>query len=129
MIDKTSDAYKLECYQQALQYIIDTGFDYDGRLYMQSLKELIDELVHTARSGLKLELPQYIGKNNLVYVYYQGKSIEVPEKEYSEEVKNFLKVMEQIKENKTNKLFDKAIEEAKNMTVDEYNKLYEGASL
>jgi len=92
----------IDCYAQALQYIINLGFDYDGFHEKEDLQELIDELVDIARKGLQLKRPHHTvgGK---IYEYIGNKSIEVEEKNYYEADKLWLATMLQIKENKEKK--------------------------
>ena len=106
MLDKNTDEYKIECYAQALQSIIDIGFDYDGCSKVESLKELIDELVKMARDGLDLKLPQYV-RNESVISIYKGSSFQIPEDEWNEDVLKW-------------RIIQKAIEEARN------ERLYKG---
>jgi hypothetical protein len=44
---------KINTKEDALKMIINLGFDYDGFDKKESLKSLIDELVETAKKGLK----------------------------------------------------------------------------
>lgn len=107
MIDKTTDDYKIECYKQALQMIIDIGFDYDGYSKVESLKFLIDELVQFAKNGLKLELPQYTTGDGRCVVHYHGEQ-ELPKEEWNTDV------VEWFKYNNSMKLFKQAIDDLQN---------------
>lgn len=90
---------KEDCYQQALQHIIDIGLDYDGCKSVESLKELIDELVHFAKNGLNEKRPQYVNRDQVFELVF-GKWIVVPEDQYCDTIKKWFEVQEEIKQKK-----------------------------
>lgn len=55
---------QVEIMEKYLELIIDLGFDYDGCNTIESLKELINELVHYAKLGRVCNITEPIYENS-----------------------------------------------------------------
>lgn len=68
-----------EIMERYFELIIDLGFDYDGCNTVESLKELIDELVHYAKLGRACNVTEAIYSNgekyyNILHEELEGKN-------------------------------------------------------
>jgi len=101
MLDpKNCDPNTVDAMIQQLEMICDVGFDYDGCESVDSLKNLVDDLVESATRGLQGIRPQYINSKQEVVERVFGAMSIVPEDRYNSVTLDYLNSSKEIKSRK-----------------------------